>query len=62
MSGEVEMNVCCFCKQTKPVVRTYLRPSNYKKPELFDDYSKLYNQGDYFIYIYTCSDCGEPKL
>jgi hypothetical protein len=61
MSGAVEHAQCDFCKQDKPVERIYLRPSKYTKPEKFEDYDKLYNQGNYFIYITTCFDCGPPK-
>jgi hypothetical protein len=81
MSGEIEKDKCDFCKEIKPVERTYLKPSKYKKPQLkdfydvddprgcssseHDDYVKkinsLYNQGDYFITIKTCTDCGTPK-
>lgn len=62
MSGEVEQGECNFCHDIKPVNRTYLYPSKYVKPEKFEDRDELYNQGDYFIIIRTCNDCGEPKI
>ena len=58
--GDVEINICDFCKEVKSVSRTYLRPSKYKKPTDIKEFNKLYNQGDYFIIVSTCSDCGEP--
>lgn len=57
---DVEMNECSFCKELKQVERTYLKPSSYVKP--VKGYNKLYNEGDYFIIIYTCNDCGKPKV
>ena len=60
MSGEVELDKCDFCKELKPVERTYLKPSKYVKPQDDSKY-KLHNEGDYFIIIRTCSDCGTPK-
>lgn len=60
MSGEIEFDKCDFCKEEKPVWRTYLYPSKYQKPESFEERNKLYNQGDYFIYLKTCADCGDP--
>lgn len=60
--GEVEVDVCDFCKQVKPVERTYLRPSKFVKPEKYEDYKLLYNEGGYFIIIRTCNDCGTPKI
>ena len=61
MSGEVEFDKCDFCHEEKHVERTYLKPSKYVKPE-FPDNTKLYNDGDYFIIIKTCYDCGVPKI
>lgn len=58
--GDIEMAQCDFCKQTKPVVRTYVYPSNYEKPKSIEERAKLYNEGDYFLCIKTCVDCGEP--
>lgn len=55
-----EQGICDFCKQTKIVNRTYLKPSKYKKPE--SNYNHLHNEGDYFIIIWTCNDCGTPYL
>jgi hypothetical protein len=57
--GDVEMDSCDFCKEVKPVERTYLRPSWYVKS---DDSNHLYNEGNYFIIVKTCSSCGPPKL
>jgi hypothetical protein len=59
--GECEQAECDFCKEIKVVERTYLRPSKFIPPRNFWEYDKLYNQGDYFIIIRTCSDCGVPK-
>ena len=59
--GEVEIDECNFCHTKKPVERTYLKPSKYIKPEPLEKRNNLYNQGDYFIIIKTCSDCGTPK-
>lgn len=60
MSGEIEMDRCDFCREEKSVWRTYLYPNKYQKPESFENQNRLYNQGDYFIIIKTCNDCGEP--
>lgn len=60
--GSVEVSVCDFCKQVKSVERTYLRPSKYVKPKELKEYNKLNNQGDYFIIVCTCNDCGTPKI
>lgn len=57
---EVEIAICDFCHQEKFVGRTYLRPSKYVKPE-YPENLKLYNEGSYFIFVYTCNDCGIPK-
>ena len=59
--GDNEIGVCCFCHEEKQVVRTYLYPSRYEKPENLADSNKLYNQGSYFTYLQTCFDCGEPE-
>ena len=62
MSGDIERDKCDFCKEIKQVERTYLKPSKYNKD--VTDISinrKLYNEGDYFIIIKTCNDCGTPK-
>lgn len=61
MSGESEVSLCDFCHEEKPVERTYLRPSKYVKPE-HPENLKLHNEGDYFIIVWTCGDCGVPKL
>ncbi len=61
MSGSVESDKCDFCRETKIVERTYLRPSKYVKPSNPEEYAKLYNEGRYFIIVKTCSDCGVPK-
>ncbi len=58
--GSIEIDKCDFCKKIKPVERTYLKPSNYVKD--ITDYRKLYNDGDYFIIIKTCINCGIPKI
>lgn len=60
MSGCIEYDKCDFCKQEKPVWRTYLRPTKYVKPDNLEEANKLYNQGDYFIIVKTCDDCGDP--
>jgi hypothetical protein len=62
MAGEVEMDKCDFCKESKPVERTYLRPSKYVKSDDPLIWSKLYNEGRYSIIIRTCLDCGTPKI
>lgn len=61
MSGESELNTCDFCHEIKHVTRTYLKPSKYVKSTDPKVYLKLRNEGDYFIIIKTCSDCGVPK-
>jgi len=61
MCGVIEFDKCDFCHQEKPVHRTYLRPSDYVKPQDPQEYLKLYNEGNYFIIIKTCSNCGVPK-
>lgn len=60
MSGYIEFDKCDFCKEEKPVWRTYFYPSNYEKPKSLEEKNKLYNQGNYFIFLKTCNDCGEP--
>lgn len=62
MSGSIEMDHCDFCREIKPVERTYLRPSKYTPPETLEEKNKLYNQGSYFIIVKTCPDCGVPKV
>lgn len=62
MSGDIENGICDFCHEKKPVQRTYLQPSKYiksKDPAINED---LHNEGDYFIIIWTCHDCGIPKM
>ena len=54
---EVEIDKCDFCKKEKQVLRTYLHPTNSPKEKS----NELYNEGDYFIYVKTCLDCGAPK-
>jgi hypothetical protein len=56
--ADIEMDKCDFCKQFKSVERTYLKPANYVKPT--QDYLKLHNEGNYFIIVKTCSECGVP--
>lgn len=58
--GDTEMAKCDFCHETKSVTRTYLYPSRYKKPTTPEGRQALYNEGDYFTYVKTCIDCGEP--
>jgi hypothetical protein len=60
--SKIEHNTCDFCHLDKPVERTYLRPTLYKKPEDLTKAIKLYNEGNYFIIIRSCSDCGKPKI
>jgi hypothetical protein len=62
MAGEIEQDKCDFCKEIKPVERTYLRPSKYVKSKEYEEYKDLYNEGSYFIIIRTCYDCGIPKI
>lgn len=57
--GNIEVDECSFCKEVKPVQRTYLRPSKYIKPK--ENWNKLYNEGNYFVIVKTCNDCGSPK-
>jgi hypothetical protein len=61
MSDEIEYGICDFCKEMKPVERTYVYPSKYTKPTNPEEYLKLYNEGNFFIYISTCAKCGPPK-
>ena len=60
MSGDIEIGKCDFCKQHKPISRTYFYPSRYQKSESLEERNELHNQGDYFAIIYTCVDCGNP--
>jgi hypothetical protein len=59
---EQEMNKCDFCNQIKSVERTYLHPSKYAKEQGAFINKTLYNEGDYFIIVKTCVDCGTPQL
>jgi hypothetical protein len=59
MSGDIEMDKCDFCNEVKPVERTYLRPSKYVKP-VFPENTKLYNDGNYWVIVRTCHECGTP--
>jgi len=59
--GESEMAICDFCQEEKTVERTYFYPSKYKKPDNTIESCKLYNEGNYFVFVRTCKDCGEPK-
>ena len=61
MSGNIEMDRCDFCHEIKPVERTYLRPSKYEKSKDPVVNQHLYNEGNYFIIIRTCNNCGIPK-
>lgn len=58
---DIEQDKCDFCKEIKSVERTYLRPSKYKKIDDIIINQHLYNEGNYFIIIRTCNDCGIPK-
>jgi len=61
MSGTCEVDKCDFCHEIKTVERTYLKPSKYVKNDDGVINNHLYNQGDYFIIIKTCNECGVPK-
>lgn len=61
MAGSIEMDLCDFCHEIKAVERTYLRPTKYEKSEDPKINCKLYNEGNYFIIIRTCNECGVPK-
>jgi hypothetical protein len=60
MCGEIEFGKCDFCQQAKQVERTYLHPSKYVKEQGAFINKTLYNEGDYFIIVKTCSECGTP--
>ena len=60
MCGEIEVGKCDFCKEQKPVWRTYLYPSKYQKEQGAFINKTLYNEGDYFIIVKTCNECGDP--
>lgn len=60
MSGAIEVNTCDFCKEVKPVTRTYFKPTKYVKPSKVEEAVKLYNEGGYSVMISHCNDCGEP--
>jgi len=60
MSGDIEMDKCDFCHEIKQVERTYLHPSKYVKEQGAFINKTLYNEGDYFIIVKTCSECGTP--
>lgn len=62
MFGELEIALCDFCDEEKQVERTYLKPSKYVKPKDPKDHLHLNNEGNYFVIIYSCKDCGPPKL
>lgn len=62
MSGDIERGICDFCHEVKPVQRTYLEPSKYIKSKDSVVNKELHNEGDYFIIIRTCYDCGTPKI
>jgi len=54
------MDKCDFCQEIKQVERTYLYPSKYVKEQGAFINKTLYNDGDYFIIVKTCADCGTP--
>lgn len=58
--GDQEQGLCDFCHEDKIVNRTYLRPSRYVKPK--EGWQNLYNEGNYFIIVRTCNDCGVPSF
>jgi hypothetical protein len=58
--SDQEVGRCGFCQKEKPVNRLYLYPSLYKKPEDISERKALHNEGDYFIILYFCSECGIP--
>lgn len=60
MMGNQEFGVCSFCKQKKVLSRTYLFPSRYRKPGKLEDRKDLHNQGDYFVILWNCTECGPP--
>jgi hypothetical protein len=60
--SDIEVDKCDFCQKIVQVVRTYLRPSLFIKPSVFEEYKDLYNSGNYFIIIKTCNSCGKPKI
>jgi hypothetical protein len=60
--GDIQKDYCDFCKEYKPVERTYLKPSKYVKNKDNPLNNKLCNEGDYFVIIKTCFDCGTPKV
>ena len=60
MSDSLEMDKCDFCQEIKQVERTYLHPSKYVKEKGAFINKTLYNEGDYFIIVKTCIDCGTP--
>lgn len=59
--SDIEKGLCDFCKEVKQVRRTYLYPSKYVKSTDSTNNQHLYNEGDYFIIVYTCPECGTPK-
>lgn len=60
MSGCIEIDKCDFCHEIKQVERTYLHPSKYIKEQGAFINKTLYNEGDYFIIVKTCAECGTP--
>lgn len=60
--GDSEFGTCSFCHQEKHVGRKYIRPTKHQKPEDIVEACKLYNEGNYFIIVWYCNDCGEPKV
>lgn len=58
--GDQEVDVCDFCQERKPVHRTYFKPARYIKPK--EGWQDLHNEGNYFIIVRTCNDCGPPTF
>ncbi len=63
--GYQEVGRCDFCHQVKSIGRVYFYPSQYKKIQVkteqdVAEVNKLHNQGDYFLFISYCAECGEP--
>lgn len=62
MIGDVEIGTCSFCQKEKYVSRAFIKPSKYIQPVDIKERSKLHNEGNYFVILWYCNDCGKPQI